>query len=972
MDLSQQVALYGSGQNLQPPDTQLAAGPANLVEADNSVLSVWTKSGTPVTTADLNVFFGVAGGYRVSDPRILYDAESGRWFLSALAFTTTNNSQLYIAASTTSDPTAAWSLYLLTSMTGVIGDQPMIGVNSDKVVISWNDFTGSSPSTATFSGQETWVLQKSDLISGVSLHTSIIGPDLTRFRIVPAQSLGPTSTAWLAYNNANCPSSCNTGSPTVGVVAITGTPAAGNVVGTETDPPLQATSIPPDPRQPGGVPVVQGNDDRFISAVWQGGLLWVSGSDGCLPSGDSTTRSCMRLVEISTGGVVPTVAQDFDAGRNGVDLYYPALTLDSSGDLFIGYSESSHTMYPTASAVDTLANSPTAFENPITLAAGLRSYQAGATNRWGDYSGAARDPANPAHLWVTAEYQASASNAGNWGTATGEIAIQPFIATVSPMAGPLGGGQPVTIAGRNFQPRAAVSFGPNPATNVVVVSSTQITATTPSGNALGPANVIVSQSDSTAFTATSAYTYTAPPTVTSLVPNHGSPAGGMSVTVTGTSFMAVTAVTFGVAAATTYTVVSATQITATSPAGTGTVDVTVSTTSGTSPTSAADQFTFVPGSGVYTALAPHRLLDTRTNHTTLAAGASVNVPIGGVGSVPANATAVILNVTAVDETTAGFFTVYPTGGTVPTASNLNWVAGETVPNLVSVGLSATGSVTIFNGLGSADAVVDLEGYFAPSSAGTAGQFAPVVPARITDTRAGSGQPNAGMKLAAGTTLNVQVTGVGGIPSTGVTAVVLNTTVTDTTTAGFLTVFPTGTTLPTASNLNWTAGVTVPNRVMVPVGTGGKVSFYNGLGSADVIVDVNGYFTDSSAAGAQFVALAPTRIVDTRNGTGAPQAPLGAGKMVVQVAGNGGVPTAASAIPPKAVVLNVTVTNPTAASDLIVWPDGASQPLASDLNFVAGQTVPNLVVVQLSASGQVDIFNAFGSTHVIVDVVGWYG
>ncbi len=168
-------------------------------------------------------------------------------------------------------------------------------------------------------------------------------------------------------------------------------------------------------------------------------------------------------------------------------------------------------------------------------------------------------------------------------------------------------------------------------------------------------------------------------------------------------------------------------------------------------------------------------------------------------------------------------------------------------------------------------------------------------------------------------------------------------------------------------------MTVPNRVMVPVGTGGRVSFYNGLGSADVIVDVNGYFTDSSAAGAQFVALAPARIVDTRNGTGAPQAPLGAGQsLVVQVDGNGGVPIAASLIPPKAVVLNVTVANPTTASDLVVWPHGANQPLASDLNFVGGQTVPNLVVVQLSASGEIDIFNAFGSIHVIVDVVGWYG
>ncbi len=228
---------------------------------------------------------------------------------------------------------------------------------------------------------------------------------------------------------------------------------------------------------------------------------------------------------------------------------------------------------------------------------------------------------------------------------------------------------------------------------------------------------------------------------------------------------------------------------------------------------------------------------------------NVGVPNG----VPANATSVILNVTAADESTAGFFTVFPTGAGLPTASNLNWVAGETVPNLVSVGLGAGGKVTIYNGLGMADAIVDLEGYFAPSSGGSAGQFVPVVPARITDTRVNSGQTNHGMTLGVGGTLLVQVTGVGGIPTTGVSAVVLNATVTDTTSAGFLTVFPTGASVPVASNLNWRAGETVPNRVIVPVGTGGQVSFFNGLGSADVIVDVNGYFTDSSGGtGASFV------------------------------------------------------------------------------------------------------------------------
>jgi len=369
--------------------------------------------------------------------------------------------------------------------------------------------------------------------------------------------------------------------------------------------------------------------------------------------------------------------------------------------------------------------------------------------------------------------------------------------------------------------------------------------------------------------------------------------------------------------------------------------------------------------GVYTAVTPLRLLDTRSNGGRLGPGGSMDLAIAGTNGVPANASAVILNVTAVDESTAGFFTVYPTGATLPTASNLNWVAGETVPNLVSVGLGSGGKVTIYNGLGMADAVVDLEGYFAPSSGGTAGQFVPVVPARITDTRASSGQPNHGMTLAAGATLAVQVTGVGGIPAGGVTAVVLNATVTDTTKAGFLTAFPTGASLPLASNLNWMAGVTVPNRVIVPVGPGGQVSFYNGLGSADLIVDVNGYFTDSSGAGASFVPLTPSRIVDTRDCV----SPVGPGAtMLVTVAGKRGVPATGA----KAVVLNVTVVNPTAASALTVWPDDATRPVSSDLNYVAGQTVPNLVVVKLSANSQIDIFNAFGSTNVIVDVVGWYG
>ena len=216
--------------------------------------------------------------------------------------------------------------------------------------------------------------------------------------------------------------------------------------------------------------------------------------------------------------------------------------------------------------------------------------------------------------------------------------------------------------------------------------------------------------------------------------------------------------------------------------------------------------------------------------------------------------------------------------------------------------------------------------------------------------------------------DLPVAGLGGVPANGATAVVLNVTVTNPTQASYLTVFPAGGAPPDASDLNFTAGETVPNRVIVPLGTGaeaGKISVYSPVGSVDVIVDVNGWYGDgvAQAAGALFTPMAPTRVYDSRNGAG----PLGQGQArAIPVAGLGGVPADASAV-----VLNATVTNPTQASYLEAYPAGGQQPLASDLNFVAGETVPNLVVVRVGAGGMVDAFNALGTTDVIFDVVGYY-
>jgi hypothetical protein len=217
---------------------------------------------------------------------------------------------------------------------------------------------------------------------------------------------------------------------------------------------------------------------------------------------------------------------------------------------------------------------------------------------------------------------------------------------------------------------------------------------------------------------------------------------------------------------------------------------------------------------------------------------------------------------------------------------------------------------------------------------------------------------------------VQVTGLGGVPSTGVSAVVLNVTVTDTSASSYLTVYPScAGSPPNASNLNWVAGKTIANRVMVPVGSDGKVCMFNAAGSTDVIADVAGWFGDaSSVMGTQEVGLAtPCRVMDTRSGLGGYSTPFGAGvSRTLTVDGVCGVPSSGVA----AVILNVTATDTSASSYFTVYPSG-SPPNASDLNWTAGVTIPNLVLASVNASGQITIFNAAGTVDGVVDVVGYF-
>ena len=236
------------------------------------------------------------------------------------------------------------------------------------------------------------------------------------------------------------------------------------------------------------------------------------------------------------------------------------------------------------------------------------------------------------------------------------------------------------------------------------------------------------------------------------------------------------------------------------------------------------------------------------------------------------------------------------------------------------------------------------------------------PQRLFDTRDGTGGRVGALGPAE--TWPFTVRGLNGVPANAV-AVALNLTAVDATAPTYVTAWPGGQTQPTTSNLNPVPGVAVPNLAIVRLGLAGDVNFYNNAGNVHLLADVVGYFRDGSSVGMS--PLAPSRLLDTRDGTGGHRGVLGAGQMLdLQVAGRGGVSDN-----PEAVALNVTVTGPTAASYLTVWPSGEDMPYASSVNMVPGQTVPNMVMTRVGSNGMVSIYNNAGATDVIVDVLGCF-
>ena len=251
--------------------------------------------------------------------------------------------------------------------------------------------------------------------------------------------------------------------------------------------------------------------------------------------------------------------------------------------------------------------------------------------------------------------------------------------------------------------------------------------------------------------------------------------------------------------------------------------------------------------GAFTPLSPARLLDTRraigAPTGKVVAGGSVSLQVAGRGGVPAGVGAVVLNVTATGPTGSGWLTAYPDQVAQPTASNLNFTLNRTVPNLVVVPVSSNGKVRLSVAGAATDVLADVFGYYRAGSPTAAGAFGALTAARVLDTRNGRGIAGTPTTLAAGSTIRVKVTGVGGVPASGVAAVVLNVTAVGSSGAGWATLYTDGQPKPATSNLNYDRNQTVANLVMVPVSPAGYIQVsVNGSGATGLFADVSGYYT----------------------------------------------------------------------------------------------------------------------------------
>lgn len=370
---------------------------------------------------------------------------------------------------------------------------------------------------------------------------------------------------------------------------------------------------------------------------------------------------------------------------------------------------------------------------------------------------------------------------------------------------------------------------------------------------------------------------------------------------------------------------------------------------------------FVPATG--------RILDTQTGtggySTPMPSGTYRTIKVAGLAGLPDDGSvgAVSLNATVAGSSGAGTLFGRPDADSGRTTMLIySGVRGEFTSNSATVAVGADGTIQVMTE-NNARLILDVQGYYTANTDGTAaGGFVPVVK-RLVDTRSGAGAPKAA--IAPGKSINVQITGATGIPA-GASSVVVNMIAINATDSdGYLTPYATGGSKP-QNALHYAPSVTTAAQAQVPLSAEGRITIANGSATANLVVDVQGYFT---AVGANGAAFTPSygRAYDSR---AAGNTALAKNETrSIQIAGKAGVPVMGSGI--TAVTLTLIVAHGGSAGYAQAYADGASNPGATAINFQADDIRTNTVTVALGANGKIALRNIAEATNYVIDVQGWY-
>ncbi len=424
----------GGSAQIFPPDCGIAVSPTHVVVTTNAKLKFYDRAGTQTGSVTWSSFFSsvLPSNTFTTDPKVLYDPGSGRFFILILAIRSSDFKSWYlIAVSDDSDPNGIWAKYAIDSTlngqntSNNWSDYPGFGFDSQAVVVTANMF---SRTTGAYRYVKIRILNKQELINFAPTLTwtdiwNITDPDGgTAFTIQPAVHHGPAPFTFLAdANPSNKVSVFGIQDPLGSATLFKKSKNVGNY------------NQPPAAEQPGGDPRLDTIDNRVYNVVWRNNSVYFAHTVG------ASSQAAVRWYEIDTSDYpnTTTLVQNGLIADPASNHFFPAIEVNSAGTVAIGFCRSSTTEFASIYYAAHQPGDPAGQVGPLTLIkAGTVHYtgEGGSVVRWGDYSGIVVDPTDDQTFWHFNQYPNPNNNGAGW-----RVWVQRFSVGAPPCPGDFNG-----------------------------------------------------------------------------------------------------------------------------------------------------------------------------------------------------------------------------------------------------------------------------------------------------------------------------------------------------------------------------------------------------------------------------------------------------------------------------------------------------------------------------------------------------